>query len=80
MFVAYTPELDVSSCGNSLDEARKNLKDAVVGFLESAYDRGVLDEILQEAGYSKQNWGTERRWISPELLMLEKSNVSFQHA
>jgi len=47
MYVAYAPELDVSNCGYSLDEARKNLKDAVIGFLESARERGVLNEILQ---------------------------------
>ena len=29
MYVAYCPELDVSSCGHKIDEARKNLKEAV---------------------------------------------------
>lgn len=33
-YVSYCPELDVSTCGNTIDEARKNLKIAVNLFLE----------------------------------------------
>ncbi|MBI3274049.1 MAG: type II toxin-antitoxin system HicB family antitoxin [Candidatus Colwellbacteria bacterium] len=76
MYVAYCKELDVSSCGNSIDEARKNIKDALLGFLKSANDRGVLEEILEEAGYKLDN----QQWRAPELLLLEKSFVSMQHA
>jgi predicted RNase H-like HicB family nuclease len=32
-FVAYAPELDLSSCGDTTDEARKNISNAVRGFL-----------------------------------------------
>ncbi|MCP5102574.1 MAG: hypothetical protein GY950_04305 [bacterium] len=39
-FVAYSPKLDVSSCGNSVDEAGKNLKIAVRLFLEEAEKMG----------------------------------------
>jgi len=35
-FVAYAPELDVSSCGDSVREARKRLREAVALFLEEA--------------------------------------------
>ena len=35
-FVALCPELDVASQGDSLDEARANLKEAVELFLETA--------------------------------------------
>ena len=33
-FVSYSPELDVSSCGNSVAEARARLREAVSLFLE----------------------------------------------
>ena len=45
MIVAYCPEFDVSSCGFSVEESRSNLRDALIGFLESARDRGV--ELLK---------------------------------
>ncbi len=32
-FVAYCPELDVSSCGKDVDEARQNLRTAARVFL-----------------------------------------------
>ena len=55
-FVAYVPELDVSSCGATDAEARRNIRDAVRGFLETSADMGSLDRILEEAGY-RQNSG-----------------------
>jgi len=49
-YVSYCPELDVSSCGNNIDEARNNLKMAVSLFIEEAENMGTLEDILDEAG------------------------------
>jgi hypothetical protein len=49
-YIAYVPALDVSSCGATDDEARRNIRDAVRGFLSASADIGTLDEILREAG------------------------------
>jgi predicted RNase H-like HicB family nuclease len=35
-FVSLCPELDIASQGDSIDEARMNLRDAVEGFFEVA--------------------------------------------
>lgn len=35
-FVAYMPTLDLSRCGATNEEARKNIRDAVRGFLPRA--------------------------------------------
>jgi predicted RNase H-like HicB family nuclease len=53
MFVAHVPALDVSSCGATDDEARRNIRDAVQGFLESSADLGTLDEVLSFSEPSK---------------------------
>ena len=45
--VAYCPELDLSSCGQTVDEARENLKTAVELFLEETGKLGTLDQVLQ---------------------------------
>ena len=47
--VAHCPELDVSSCGRDVDEARRNLKTAVRLFGEEAEKLGTLEDILREA-------------------------------
>ena len=54
IFVAQTPELDVSSCGGTKERALHNLKEAVRLFLEEAEKLGTLERILEEAGYLKR--------------------------
>ena len=72
MFVAYVPELDLSSCGTTDEEARKNIRDAVRGFLESSADMGTLAEILEEAGYLRDG----ETWRSPEFVSLDRLTMS----
>lgn len=50
-YVSYCPELDVSSCGNTINEARENLKIAVNLFLEEAEKMGIEQHSRQAAGY-----------------------------
>lgn len=52
-YVAYVPELDVSSCGATNEDARRNIRDAVQGFLESCAAMGSLDGVLEESGYRR---------------------------
>src|ERR1039458_10830436 len=66
-FVAHAPALDVSSCGATDEEARRNIRDAVRGFLAASADLGTLDEILREAGYRRG--GGEG--VAPGFLVVE---------
>lgn len=72
MYVAYTPQLDISSCGKTLDEAKKNLIEAVNIFLEETSKTGTLKDILSEAGFVKEN---NKTWNSPELVAIEKAQT-----
>jgi len=38
--VALSPELNVSSFGETIDEAKESIKEAVEGFLEECRERG----------------------------------------
>lgn len=67
-FVAHCPELDVSSCGHDVDEARRNLWTAVRLFVEEAQKLGTLEDILREAGYQKDAAGM---WKSPRIVATE---------
>lgn len=71
-FIAYSPRLDVSSCGNSIEEARRNLMTAVRLFLEEAGKMGTLEEILREAGYEKTDGS---HWMTPRLIATELMSV-----
>jgi len=71
-YVAYVPELDLSSCGTTNDEARKNIRDAVQGFLETSADMGSLDWVLEESGYSKKG----DSWLAPEFVALDREMAS----
>ena len=71
-YVAYAPELDVSSCGDSLPQARARLREAVELFLEEASARGVLKEILTEAGFEKRG----RSYRPRRILAREKVRLA----
>lgn len=72
-YVAHCPELDVSSCGKDVDEARRNLKTAVRLFIEEAEKLGTLDDILREAGYQHSADGG---WKSPRIVSTEVMSLS----
>jgi predicted RNase H-like HicB family nuclease len=47
-FVAICPELDVASQGQTVEEARDNLREAVELFLETASPQEVKDRMHEE--------------------------------
>jgi predicted RNase H-like HicB family nuclease len=51
-YVSSCPSLDVHSQGHTKEEARRNLVDALVFFLESCFERGTLEEVFREAGFA----------------------------
>lgn len=71
-YVAYCPELDVSSCGSSVDHAKEMLKTAVRLFIEEAKRMGTLEDILEEANYKKDASG---KWLPPRLVATELVSI-----
>lgn len=71
-FVAYCPELDISSCGSSIEHAKAMLKTAVRLFLEEADKMGTLESILEEANYVKNKSG---KWLPPKLVATELASI-----
>ena len=51
MYTAYCPELDVASCGSDVEQARKNLLEAIEIQLEETAKLGTLKAFLEDAGY-----------------------------
>ncbi|MFY9725215.1 MAG: hypothetical protein WB579_20520 [Bryobacteraceae bacterium] len=71
-YVAYAPALDLSSCGATDDEARRNIRDAVRGFLATSAEMGTLSDILEEAGYEPEGDG----WRAPEFVSVDRLTMN----
>ena len=73
-YVAYVPELDLSSCGATNDEARRNIREAVQAFIKTSAEMGTLDQILEESGYERAG----DRWNAPEFVALDRETVTLR--
>lgn len=51
--IAYSPAFDLSSCGNSEEQARKRFAEAAAIFLAEITAMGTLGEVLEECGWHK---------------------------
>lgn len=54
-FVAYTPALDLSTSGRTLEEAKKNFAEAVEIFFDEIISAGTLEDVLLDFGWKKKN-------------------------
>lgn len=72
MYVSYNPELDISSCGQTIEEAKKNLKEAIEAFLEETEKMGTLKQILKESGFVLE----KKQWQAPQFLGWERIPVT----
>jgi len=50
-YVSTCPALDVASQGDTEEEAKSNLIEAITAFMISCYERGVLDAVLKDCGF-----------------------------
>lgn len=73
-FVSYCPELGVASCGETIEEARRRLPEAVRLFLEESQRMGTLEDILREEGFVRQAPGTN--WSPPPLIATEHMQLA----
>ena len=64
VIIAHCVSLDVSSCGKDLEEARRNIRDAVAGFIETCGEMRTLEEVLEDSGFVKKG----ESWIPPALV------------
>ena len=45
-FIAYSPALDLSTCGDTFEKAQRRFAEAADIFFEECVQRGTLDEAL----------------------------------
>lgn len=72
VYAGLCPELNVSSFGASIQEARSSLQEAVEAFVEECEAMGTLQEVMEEVGFVKK----DGVWISPKPVMQELLSVA----
>ena len=77
-YVAICPELNVSSFGDSVKEARCSLQEAISLFLEECARLGTLHQVLEEAGFSQVKT-TIPQWLSPQPIEIGPLAIPITH-
>jgi hypothetical protein len=68
VFIAYSPLLDLSSCGSTFEEADKNFDEAVNIFFSECDANGTLEEALTACGWGVRVVGQERVLSPPAVI------------
>ena len=61
VYVALSPELNVSSFGETIEDAKRSVQEAIEAFVEECERMGTLEDVLEESGFSKINDSWESR-------------------
>ncbi|MFQ5861888.1 MAG: type II toxin-antitoxin system HicB family antitoxin [Candidatus Brocadiales bacterium] len=70
-YVALCPELNVSSFGDSVEEAKRALLEAVELFVEECESMGTLHEVLSESGFTSDP-DNPSHWKCREPVLTER--------
>ena len=73
--IALCPELNVSSFGDTVDDALNSLREAVVLFLEECQRMGTLEAVLEEAGYHRES-SESPRWLYRQPIQVNRLEAS----
>ena len=68
MYVSYCPELDVASCGEDVQQAKKNLLEAITINVEETKKMGTFERFLDECGLEH---------IEKDILSARKELIGF---
>jgi len=59
MLVSYCPELDIASCGQSVEQAKNNLREVILINIEETKTNGIFDQFLQNAGFEEVSFARQ---------------------
>jgi len=75
-YSAYTPALDLATCGDSFEHAQKMFVEAVTLFLEECVEMGTLDDVLRDCGWQEiSRPGHRRELVPPEIIASTSQQV-----
>ncbi len=68
MYVSYCPELDIASCGEDVQQAKKNLTEAILINIEETKNLGTFQRFIEDCGLEE---------INADVLSARKELVGF---
>jgi len=73
MFIAHTNALDISTCGDTLQSAKRNFKEAIKIYFSETIKHGTLEQDL-----IKQGWkiNPARLTIEPPIRKSKKTSLN----
>lgn len=71
-FVAYTPALDLSTSGDTFEQAKRRFTEIVQIFLAECFSMGTLDGVLSDLGWKKEN----SEWNPPIVVAQDTQMIS----
>ena len=73
VYVALSLELNISSFGETIEDAKKSVREAIEAFIEECETMGKLEEVLEESGFIKVDDSWElRKPVSEESLAIAR--------
>jgi len=70
-FVAYTHALDLSTSGDTFEQAQRRFVEAVQIFFEECFSMGTLDSVLIDLGWKKG----KSQWNPPVVVAQDMQMV-----
>jgi len=52
-YVALSPELNVSSFGETIEDAKRSVREALEAFIEQCESMGTLEDVLEASGFTE---------------------------
>ena len=68
MYVSYCPELDIASCGEDVQQAKKNLMETIFINIEETKKMGTFEQFIEDCGLEE---------INADILSARKELVGF---
>ena len=68
MYVSYCPELDVASCGENVEQSKKNLVETILINIEETKKLGTFEQFIEDSGLEE---------YIPNILSARKELVGF---
>ena len=68
MYVSYCPELDIASCGEDVQQAKKNLTEAIFINIEETTNLATFERFIEDCGLEE---------INADVLSARKELVGF---
>ena len=71
---AHCPVLDIATCGDDFDDAKKMFEDLMTIFFEELCNMGTLEDVLLENGFKKVE-NVPNKWIPPKIIGSITENI-----